>query len=443
MSEGVLEAGKWGRAWSATVFIRAACLALLVGAPLLTVYFVIACTQFGGSLIAPLAGFQLPSLKGASFGLFGGWILFQVLLASIPDFFHRFLPRYRGGLHYGSLTPSGVQLQYNVNGLQAWFFSTVAFVLGAFVFKWFSPTILYDHWGSLLWTTTIVGNLVALFAFLKARWFPSHALDRKFSGSLIYDYYMGVELNPRIRRFDFKLFFNGRPGIVAWTLINVSFAAKQMQLHGTLTNSMVLVNLLHALYVLYFFWNEAWYLKTIDIAHDHFGWMLAWGDCTWLPFMYTLQGLYLVNNPVQLPVAGACFVLTLGLVGFWIFASSNNQKERFRLTDGKSSIWGRLPEYISCTYRAADGELRHSKLLTSGWWGMARHLNYAGDLMGALAYCLACGFGHVLPYFYFVYMTILLVHRCYRDERRCLAKYGDPWRAYCRQVRYRIIPGIF
>ena len=38
--------------------------------------------------------------------------------------------------------------------------------------------------------------------------------------------------------------FNGRPGIVAWTLINLSFAAKQQELYGHVTNSMVLVNVL-------------------------------------------------------------------------------------------------------------------------------------------------------------------------------------------------------
>jgi len=51
----------------------------------------------------------------------------------------------------------------------------------------------------------------------------------------------------------------------------------------------MLVNVLQAVYVVDFFWNEAWYLKTIDICHEHFGWMLAWGDLVWLPFMYTLQ----------------------------------------------------------------------------------------------------------------------------------------------------------
>lgn len=40
-------------------------------------------------------------------------------------------------------------------------------------------------------------------------------------------------------------------------------------------------------------------------------------------------------------------------------------------------------------------------------------------------------------------MSILLVHRARRDERRCRAKYGDKWDEYCRAVPYTMIPGIF
>ena len=42
-------------------------------------------------------------------------------------------------------------------------------------------------------------------------------------GSAPYDFYMGIELNPRFGKyFDFKLFTNGRPGMIAWTLMFVS-----------------------------------------------------------------------------------------------------------------------------------------------------------------------------------------------------------------------------
>lgn len=54
-----------------------------------------------------------------------------------------------------------------------------------------------------------------------------------------------------------------------------------------------------AIYVLDFFWNEAWYLKTIDICHDHFGWYLGWGDCVWLPYLYTLQVSSRASRPAR------------------------------------------------------------------------------------------------------------------------------------------------
>ncbi|XP_048462858.1 7-dehydrocholesterol reductase [Rhincodon typus] len=198
-----------------------------------------------------------------------------------------------------------------------------------------------------------------------------------------------------------------------------------------------------AIYVLDFFWNEAWYLKTIDICHDHFGWYLGWGDCVWLPYLYTLQGLYLVYNPVQLSTPSAIGILLLGLIGYYIFRMTNHQKDLFRRTDGNCKIWGKKPKYIECSYLSNDGKKHHSKLMISGFWGLARHFNYTGDLMGSLSYCLACGFGHLLPYFYIIYMLILLVHRCIRDEHRCSSKYGKDWKHYTDAVPYRLIPGVF
>lgn len=155
------------------------------------------------------------------------------------------------------------------------------------------------------------------------------------------------------------------------------------------------------------------------------------------------QGLYLVYHPVQLSNLHALAVLLLGLVGYYIFRSTNHQKDLFRRSNGACTIWGRKPTFIECSYRSGDGGVHRSKLLTSGFWGVARHFNYTGDLMGSLAYCAACGFGHLLPYFYIIYMTILLVHRCVRDEHRCSSKYGKDWKRYTDAVPHRLIPGIF
>src|SRR5207247_3541270 len=66
-----------------------------------------------------------------------------------------------------------------------------------------------------------------------------------------------------------------------------------------------------------------------------------------------------------------------------------------------------------------------------------------GDLAMALAWCLPTGLEHPLPYFYFAYMIVLLVHRERRDHDVCRAKYGADWDAYCRKVRLRNVAGVY
>lgn len=196
-----------------------------------------------------------------------------------------------GKIGYGQRTPAGHILPYVVNGLLAWTVTHVAYFVGSEVFHLYPSSLIHDHWGGLLVAANIYGYLLTLFSFVKAHLFPSHADDRKFSSSRLvirscslilssmYDLFWGIEFNPRIGKwFDFKLFWNGRPGIVAWTLIDMSFACAQYVKIGRVTNSMIIVNALHMLYVVDFFYNEDWYLRTIDIAHDHFGFYLAWGD---------------------------------------------------------------------------------------------------------------------------------------------------------------------
>lgn len=351
-----------------------------------------------------------------------------------------------GPIGKGQATPAGHELPYNCNGLRAW---VLTHILALLLVKYdvIRATVIADNWGAFFVVTNLAGYAFAILVYIKAHVWPTHAEDRCFSGSLPYDFFMGVEHNPRIgEMFDFKLFFNGRPGICAWTLINLSFAAKQYETYGFVTNSMILLNILHGLYVLDFFYNEDWYLRTIDIAHDHFGFYLAWGDLVWLPYMYTIQSFYLSVNPVQLPFSTVLVIVSLGVGGYAIFRAVNHQKNVFRMALKERrclNIWGKPVEYIPAKFTTTFGVVKESPLLCSGFWGVSRHFNYVGDLMGSLAYCLTCGFSHFLPYFYIWYMTLLLVHRTYRDDVRCRQKYGKYWEEYCRRVPYKILPYVF
>lgn len=81
--------------------------------------------------------------------------------------------------------------------------------------------------------------------------------------------------------------------------------------------------------------------------HDRMGFYLCWGSFTWLPFMYTLQANYLVQHPIQLSLNEFSIIFLLGLCGYWIFRSVNNQKDAFRRSQGKEPIWGKPPKYIT------------------------------------------------------------------------------------------------
>ena len=122
---------------------------------------------------------------------------------------------------------------------------------------------------------------------------------------------------------------------------------------------------------------------------------------------------------------------------------ADRQKETVRNTNGNCTIWGRKPVTILAEYRTTTGEDKTSLLLVSGWWGISRHFHYIPELMAAFAWTIPALFYSPIPYFYFVFLTILLFHRAVRDDERCGEKYGSHWKEYCEKVPSKIIPFFF
>ncbi|KAG0639372.1 ergosterol biosynthesis ERG4/ERG24 family-domain-containing protein [Tuber brumale] len=434
----------WGRFAGNEWVTVMGCGAIVLFCPLLALLACVCLKHFDGGLLPTLWAFMTthpvefivryaPRPTAGASAAYAGWLLFQAAL-------YAWLPSPIG---YGQRTPAGYLLPYRVNGIHAWVVTHVVSVVAVYA-GMLDPAVIAKNWEGLLVVANVYGYLLAVVAYLKAHLFPTHEADRKFSGSMVYDFYMGIELNPRFGEWwDFKLFHNGRPGIVAWTLINLSFAAWQFQLHGYISNSMIIVNILHAFYVVDFFINEDWYLRTIDICHDHYGFYLAWGSMVWLPGTYTLQAQYLARYPVNLSTPIAAAILLIGISGYVVFRSVNYQKDIVRRTNGECNIWGKKAEVIRTTYKTEDGKMHESLLLCSGWWGIVRHANYLGDLVLSYSGCAVCGVHNILPWWYAAFMTALLLQRCVRDHSRCLGKYGEDWERYCRRVKWKLIPGVY
>ena len=328
----------------------------------------------------------------------------------------------------------------------------------------------------LLTASALLSTLLAVVVYA-ASFAPDGATGRArllaahgASGWPWYDFWMGRELNPRWRlglpswlggngspvTIDVKEFCELYPGMIGWALLNLAFAARQAELHGGgkggggggggvfglfgvggVGAGMLLVNAFQLWYVADALLNEAAILTTMDVTTDGFGFMLAFGDLCWVPFTFSTQARFLADHPQPLGALGVLGVLSVQLLGYWVFRGANGQKDAFR----------RDPDGPAARHLESMPTARGTRLIVSGWWGLARHVNYLGDWLMGLAWCLPCGLAGAkgaVPYFYCLYFAALLAHRERRDEAACRAKYGDrDWGAYCARVPWRIVPYVY
>ena len=335
----------------------------------------------------------------------------------------------------GTELPDGTRLPYKMNGrfaMVATFGGAAALHVGGL----WDIRQLYTEFGAILSVMTIFSYAFSVFLYVYGK---KHGQERKNSGSLIHDFWMGTGHNPRVPPgpdgLDLKFFCEARPGLLLWVLINAAFALVQHDQTGSVSIAMWLVFAFQLMYVADYFVNEPAILTTMDIKHENFGFMLCFGDLAWVPMTYTLQAHYLIEHDPDLPIWAAVAIVCVNMLGLYIFRAVNLQKHTFRSDPENALIWGKPVEYIE----TAQG----GKLLVSGFWGWSRHFNYVGDILMALSWSLPCAFGSIVPYFYPIYFAILLIHRERRDHHFCTQKYGADWERYCERVRYRIVPGLY
>jgi protein-S-isoprenylcysteine O-methyltransferase Ste14 len=379
-------------------------------------------TQYPSFFIFPTIPFLYQIFQPTAAYIVLAWLAFQAAL-------YMLLP---GPVVKGVLLRDGrTRLRYRLNGLRALAVSLACYLAGWW-FGLFRAAQIADRYLALAGAATVISfALSSLLYFSAVRGNAVPALGGN-TGEIWYDFFVGRELNPRIGEFDFKFFCELRPGLTGWMILNLSLALAQYEGTGSVANSLVLVNLFQGWYVIDSVLYEAAVLTTMDIVHDGFGWMLVFGDLTWVPFTYSLQARFLYERPVDLSWPAVAAIVALNIAGYAAFRLSNLEKNRFR----------RDPNAAAVSHLSYIETKSGSKLLVSGWWGTARHINYTADWTMSVAWCLTCGFTHILPYFYCIYFAVLLIHRELRDEHNCRKKYGKDWDRYCELVPYRFFPGI-
>ena len=349
-----------------------------------------------------------------------------------------------GKIFEGPITPTGNRPRYILNGIPAWLITHILFFGSSYGLHLFHAGIIWDHFGEIIATLVLFAFIFCIYLYFKGRFWPT-SKDHSLSGNFIWDFYWGVELHPTLFGVNLKQLINCRFSMMGWSLIVISFAAKQAELDssGHISCSMMVSAALMFLYLFKFFYWESGYFTSLDIMHDRFGYYICWGVLAWVPAVYTLPVQYLVLHPKVLswPLAALLFILGSGAI--YVNYAADTQRQRVRSTNGATTVWGRPPDLIYAPYTTGDGRQHESLLLASGWWGVSRHFHYLPEISVSLFWSLPAGFTHFVPYFYVIYLTVLLMDRAARDDQRCRRKYGASWEEYCRRVPWKILPGIY
>lgn len=329
------------------------------------------------------------------------------------------------------------QPKYRNNGFKFWLITMILVVLICLKWKNF-PLKFTQNFIPILLTFNIFGLLFVAYLYWRNKdnyWGKEE--DDKKNYSPFFKFYRGLQFHPQILGVDVKQWTNCRFGMISWQIIILIFAFFSYYSMGINIAIWVTV-ILQTIYIAKFFYWETGYFNTLDITLDRGGYYICWGCLVFVPAFYTFTTYYLVNNPANIGWVFGGIILLLGLWMIWMNYEVDREKEMFK-ADNNLEIWGKPAEYL--TVKKEDG--KEGKLLTSGWWGISRHMNYTYEIGLSGCWSLVGYQVGLAPFAYLVYIIALLVHRIYRDEEKCAGKYGKYWKKYCEKVKYRLIPGIY
>ena len=351
------------------------------------------------------------------------FILFQYKLTFLP-----------GKYYYGPKSTDNRQILpiYKENGVKAFLLTCISTSIFC-KYKIINYVIIYNNiyilWLSLNFYALIL--CIFLYKFSKLKLFNDY-------NSNIEKFYLGQELYPIINNINIKFFTNCRFGMMLWPTLLIIYMFNHYENNNNNINLSMLSNFsLQMIYIFKFFYWESGYMNSLDIIHDKAGYYICWGCIVWVTSFYTLSSYYLIKNEgVKNEIS--LYLLIIGLIGIILNYWCDYQKIIFRKSKGNCKIFFSKPSYIVVRYK--NDENNTNLLLTSGFWGISRHFNYVLELIASYAWSLNCNsiFGLIYP----IYLTVLLIHRCKRDNIKCSNKYSN-WNEYCKIVKYKLIPYIY
>lgn len=358
----------------------------------------------------------------------------------------RFIPF---GYRAGSQSVSRSSAPHRFNDL-----FTLVFFIGLFSMAEFCewsflstlrPTFLLSkYYMSLLAAAGNIAIVLSVLAYMTSgRTSRSPASIKGKIGGFLVDFWSGRSVRPRWFGLDWKMVLF-RPASVGLVLLESAYILSQWERFGRVSPALVTLAVMHFIWVLDFFAFEDTWCHTFEVRYESMGYLKI-SEALLLPFLYSIAASYLSSRPDVGRLTAAdgslnihqtitlAFSIVLFFVGYWIYRSSNSQKDLFRRHPGHPSFAG---------VRTISGP-HTQRLLAGGLWGVVRHPNYLGDLLMAYAQPLLAGFSSPIPWFYPLFLTCILLNRIRRIERLTSEKYGISMNVYKKFVPCKLVPRIY
>jgi len=326
---------------------------------------------------------------------------------------------------------TGEPIVYHLNGLIVFIVMVTVwwFELTGMPRDWFYRSSIFAVMGGTVFTT--IFTFITIFSQPKET--RKNPIKAFWSGNI-------REFTLFNGRIESKMFLYITGGTIL-AINAMSGAWYHYQLFGENSNPGVfLFAIFFLVYIIDYCIHERSTLYTFDLIHEGIGFKLYWGALViygWA-FASPLWGLAVYPDP-ELGSFWMGFLLigasVLFLVGLGISRGSNLQKYTFKRWPERSFM-GVKPEYIEANDR---------KILVTGFWGIARHFNYCGELILAVIFALVLGyFTNLWAWTYGSFIIGFCLTRERTDDMHCEEKYGsEAWGEYRRRVKHRIIPGIY
>jgi delta24(24(1))-sterol reductase len=191
-------------------------------------------TEFLKHLVDLVVQHAFPSVKA--------WTIYWTFF-TLQAMGYSFLP---GVTSYGNTLDhdGGKRIKYHCSAVSA-FYITILVGVVLHITEIFPLYTILDEFGPLLSVAILSSYIVSITAYSSAL---LRGAQHRMSGNVIYDFFMGAELNPRIGNLDFKMLLMVRlPWFILFAL-SCATAARQYDEHGFISAEVVFIVFAHFLY---------------------------------------------------------------------------------------------------------------------------------------------------------------------------------------------------